>query len=115
MGITPVTVIVESQRACRAAISGMANALYRLGLKGRCVMIRKRHWFWITPVFLTVALSSGPVGAADKSKVEKGAKQIGQGQVGPGFKEMFTGVGHTIVEGAKFSGENIKEFFSSKK
>ena len=85
-------------------------------------MMPKRHWLWITPVFLAVALSWGPAGAADKSKVdgatkrvEKGAKQIGQGQVGPGFKEMFTGVGHTIVEGAKFSGENIKEFFSSKK
>jgi hypothetical protein len=86
------------------------------------VMMRKRHWFWITPVFLTVALSWGEADAADKSKVdgatkkvEKGAKQIGQGQVGPGFKEMFTGVGHTIVEGAKFSGENIKEFFAGKK
>jgi hypothetical protein len=85
-------------------------------------MMRKRHWFWITPVFLTVALSWDAAGAADKSKVdgatkraEKGAKQIGQGQVGPGFKEMFTGVGHTIVEGAKFSGENIKEFFAGKK
>ena len=49
------------------------------------------------------------------SQVEKGAKQIGQSQVGPGFKEMFTGVGRTIVEGAKFSGENIKEFFAGKK
>jgi hypothetical protein len=86
-------------------------------------MTRKRRWFWITPVFLgVVALSGGAAGAADKSKVdeatkrvEKGAKQIGQGQVGPGFKEMFTGVGHTIVEGAKFSGENIKEFFAGKK
>ena len=48
-------------------------------------------------------------------QVEKGAKQIGQGQVGPGFKEMFTGVGHTVVEGAKFSGENVKELFSGKK
>jgi hypothetical protein len=45
----------------------------------------------------------------------RGAKQIGQGQVGPGFKEMFTGVGQTIVGGAKFSGENIKEFFSGTK
>ena len=86
-------------------------------------MTRKRRWFWMTPVFLAVvALSGGAAGAADKSKVdeatkrvEKGAKQIGQGQVGPGFKEMFTGVGHTIVEGAKFSGENIKEFFAGKK
>jgi hypothetical protein len=85
-------------------------------------MMRHRQWFWITPVFLTVALSCSAADAADKTKVdgatkrvEKGAEQIGHGQVGPGFKEMFTGVGHTIVEGAKFSGQNIKEFFASKK
>jgi hypothetical protein len=85
-------------------------------------MGRTRHWVWITAVFLAVALSGGAADAADTGKVdgatkrvEKGAKQIGQGQVGPGFKEMFTGVGHTIVEGAKFSGENIKEFFAGKK
>ena len=86
-------------------------------------MTRIRRWFWVTPVFLAlVALSSGAASAADKSKVDaatkrvdRGAKQIGQGQVGPGFKEMFTGVGHTVVEGAKFSGENIKEFFAGKK
>ncbi len=87
-------------------------------------MIRKHHGIWITSVSLTVALflSWGAADAADKSKVnratkrvEKGAKQVGQGEVGPGFKEMFTGIGHTIVEGAKFSGENIKEFFAGKK
>ena len=86
-------------------------------------MTRTRGWFWITPVFLAVvALSCGTAAAADKTKVdaatkrvEKGAKQIGQGQVGLGFREMFAGVGHTIVEGAKFSGENIKEFFAGKK
>ena len=85
-------------------------------------MTRKRHWFWVLPVFLTVALSSGAADAANKSKVdgatkrvERGAQQIGQGQIGSGFKEMFAGIGHTIVEGAKFSGENIKEFFASKK
>ena len=86
-------------------------------------MTRTRRWFWATPVFLAVvALSSGPASAADKSKVDAatrrvdgGAKQIGRGQVGPGFKEMFTGVGHTVVEGAKFSGQNIKEFFAGKK
>jgi hypothetical protein len=86
-------------------------------------MTRKRRWLWTTPVLVTVmALSSSAASAADRSKVdgatkrvERGAKQIGQGQVGPGFKEMFTGVGHTVVEGARFSGENIKEFFSGKK
>ncbi|PYN50118.1 MAG: hypothetical protein DMD94_27360, partial [Candidatus Rokuibacteriota bacterium] len=56
--------------------------------------------------------------AADKTKVdratkqvEQGAKQIGQGKVGPGFKEMFTGIGRTIVEGATFSGNTMGEFF----
>ena len=86
-------------------------------------MTRKRRWFGTVPVFLAVvALSSGAAGAADKSRVdgatkrvERGARQIGQGQVGPGLKEMFTGIGHTVVEGAKFSGENIKEFFAGRK
>ena len=48
-------------------------------------------------------------------RIERGAKQIGQAQVGPGFNEMFPGIGHTIVEGAKFGGESIKEFFAGKK
>jgi hypothetical protein len=67
---------------------------------------------------VVLALSCGTAAAADKTKVdratkqvEQGAKQIGQGQVGPGFKEMFTGIGHTIVEGAKFSGNTVGEFF----
>jgi hypothetical protein len=83
----------------------------------------KHRWLVITPVFIgVVSMSWGAAGAADKSRVDRatrqvdrGAKQIGQGQVGPGFKEMFTGVGNTVVEGAKFSGENIKEFFTGKK
>jgi hypothetical protein len=94
----------------------------KTGREGGVTMMRKRRWLWITPVFLTVALSWGAADAADTSKVdgatkrvERGAHQIGQGHIGPGFKEMFTGIGHTIVEGAKFSGENIKEFFTSKK
>ncbi len=86
-------------------------------------MTRRLRWFWITPAFLAVvALSGGAANAADKTKVdaatkrvERGAKQIGQGEVGLGFREMFAGIGHTIVEGAKFSGENVKEFFTGKK
>ncbi|HET9923572.1 MAG TPA: hypothetical protein VFS98_05580 [Methylomirabilota bacterium] len=86
-------------------------------------MTRRLRWLWVTPAFLAlVALSCGAAGAADKTKVDEatnrvkqGAKQIGQGQAGPGFKEMFTGIGHTIVEGAKFSGQTIGEFFSGKK
>jgi hypothetical protein len=86
-------------------------------------MTRRPRRLWIAAGFLAaLALSCGTAGAADKSKVdqatkrvERGAKRIGRGQVGPGFKEMFTGIGHTIVEGAKFSGENLKEFFTGKK
>ena len=73
---------------------------------------------------LLAALASAgeTASAADKTtvsqatkRVEQGARQIGQGQVGPGFRGMFTGIGQTIVAGARFSGENIKEFFSGKK
>jgi hypothetical protein len=71
---------------------------------------------------LTAALAAGTADAADKSKVdratqrvEQGAKQIGQGKVGEGVKETAKGIGNTVVEGAKFSGETIKEFFTGKK
>jgi len=92
-------------------------------LRGRCVMTRRLRWVWIAQGFLAaLALSCGTAGAADKTKVdqatkrvERGAKQIGQGEVGLGFREMFAGIGHTVVEGAKFSGENVKEFFTGKK
>ena len=86
-------------------------------------MTRRLYGVWIAPGLLAVlALSCGTAGAADKTKVdeatkrvERGAKQIGHGQVGLGFREMFAGVGHTVVEGAKFSGENVKELFTGKK
>jgi hypothetical protein len=82
-------------------------------------MTRRSRWLWSAPACLmVVVLSCGAAAAADKTKVdqatkrvEQGAKQIGRGDVGPGFKEMFTGVGHTIVEGAKFSGNTMGEFF----
>ena len=73
-------------------------------------------------IVAAVALSSETVGTADRTPVDQatkrvtlGAKLIGRGQVGPGFKEMFTGIGHSIVEGGMFSGENIREFFIAKK
>jgi hypothetical protein len=82
-------------------------------------MTRRSRWLWVSLACLVfVALSCSTAGAAEKTKVdqatkqvEQGAKQIGQGKVGPGFKEMFTGIGHTIVEGAKFSGNTMGEFF----
>jgi hypothetical protein len=73
-------------------------------------------------VLASVALLAAPAGAADKSKVDRatkrvdqGAKAIGHGQVGSGFREMFTGIGLTIYEGARYSGQNIKEFFQGRK
>jgi hypothetical protein len=82
-------------------------------------MTRRSRWLLVPAAFLVaVALSCGAAGAADKTKVdqatnrvERGAKQIGQGELGPGFKEFFVGIGYTIVEGAKFTGETIGEFF----
>jgi hypothetical protein len=86
-------------------------------------MTPKRRYQCIAVAVLTsAAVLAGSAGAADKSKVdratkrvEQGAKVIGQGDIGSGFREMFTGIGYTIVEGAKFSGQNIKEVFQGKK
>jgi len=78
--------------------------------------------WWIAPAFFAaVVLSCSAAGAADKTKVDRatkqveyGAKQIGHGNVGTGVEETAKGIGHTVVEGAKFSGETIKEFFQKK-
>ena len=80
---------------------------------------RTLHGVWMSVGFLAaVGLSCGVAGAADKTKVdaatkqvEQGAKQMGRGEVVPGVKQTAKGIGNTVVEGAKFSGENIKEFF----
>ena len=71
---------------------------------------------------LAVAVMAGsalPARAADDTKVkaattqvQSGARQIGDGKLGPGFEQTFKGVGNTIVEGAKYSGHTIKDFFS---
>jgi hypothetical protein len=82
-------------------------------------MILRSRWLWAAPTCLVVvALSCGAAGAADKTKVdqattrvEKGAKQIGDGKVGRGFIEMFKGIHYTIFEGTKYSGKAVGEFF----
>jgi hypothetical protein len=58
----------------------------------------------------------GQATAADDSKVkaatgqvESGAKKIGDGKVGDGVEETAKGIGNTVVEGAKFTGEKFKE------
>lgn len=85
-------------------------------------MTRRLRWLCVTPGLIAgVALGFGTAGAADKTKVDQatqrvqqGAKQIGQGNVGAGVKETAKGIGNTVVEGAKFSGQTIKEFFTGK-
>ena len=82
-------------------------------------MTERLRGLWVAPaVLLVVGLSVAPVAAADKTKVDQatkqvqdGAKQIGQGTVGSGFVGLFKGIGNTIVEGAKFSGNTIAEAF----
>ncbi len=57
-----------------------------------------------------------PASAADDSKVkaatgqvESGTKKIGHGQIREGVEETAKGIGNTVVEGAKFTGEKLKE------
>src|SRR5436190_2108064 len=68
---------------------------------------------------LVVALLAWPVTpavAADDTKVkdatgsvESGAKKVGDGQVGQGVEDTAKGIGKTVVEGAKYTGEKFKE------
>jgi hypothetical protein len=83
---------------------------------------RKEGVMKLVALILAATLIAGsalPARAADDTKVkeatqqvESGARKIGDGKVGPGFEETFKGVGSTIVEGAKYSGRAIKDFFS---
>jgi len=71
----------------------------------------------VAPVVLSAALlATMPALAADESKVkaatqrvETGAKMIGRGEIGKGVEETAKGIGHSVVEGAKFTGEKFKE------
>ena len=60
--------------------------------------------------------AAAPAGAADDSRVkvatdqvETGAKKIREGEVGKGVEQTAKGVGHTVVEGAKYTGEKFRE------
>ena len=70
----------------------------------------------IAIVVTLFAWSTPPVWAADDSKVkdatrsvESGAKKIGEGKVIEGVEETAKGIGNTVVEGAKLTGEKFKE------
>jgi hypothetical protein len=43
------------------------------------------------------------------SQVERGAKKIPSSQIGEGVQETAKGVGTTVSEGAKYSGDKLKE------
>lgn len=67
-------------------------------------------------VFSLSLLTSGAAFAADDSKVkaatgqvESGAKKIPDGKIGEGVGETAKGIGNTVSEGAKYSGEKLKE------
>ncbi len=67
-------------------------------------------------VVAIVACSVVPAIAADDTKVkegtravESGAKEIGQGKVGQGVEDTAKGIGKTVVEGAKYTGDKLKE------
>jgi hypothetical protein len=69
-------------------------------------------------VMVSVGVLAGSVGtlpAADDTsvkaatrRVERGGKMIGAGKVGQGLEETAKGVGDTVVEGAKYSGNKLK-------
>lgn len=71
----------------------------------------------ITVAALALAMVAAGSGfAADDTKVkaatrqvEQGAKTIGDGKVGTGVEETAKGLGNTVVEGAKYTGEKLKE------
>lgn len=45
---------------------------------------------------------------AATGQIESGAKKIGQGKIGEGVEQTAKGIGNTVVEGAKFSGDKLK-------
>ena len=76
----------------------------------------KRVLQTITVLASLVSLLVLPAAAADDSKVkaatgqvETGAKQIGHGQIGTGTEQTAKGIGNTVVEGAKYTGDKFKE------
>lgn len=72
---------------------------------------------FVIALVLGLAMLWAPLGrAADETRVkaatnqvETGAKKIGKGQIGQGVEETAKGIGKTVVEGAKFSGDKLKE------
>ena len=75
-----------------------------------------RFGLLIVLVFPLSLFASGFAVAADDSKVkaateqvERGAKKIPDGKIGEGVTETAKGIGNTVSEGAKYSGEKLKD------
>lgn len=75
-----------------------------------------RHFLSIAAVIVSAIGVAGQAMAADDTKVksatrqvEEGAKTIGDGKVGTGVEDTAKGVGNTVVEGARYTGEKLKE------
>src|SRR3989304_3310484 len=76
-----------------------------------------KRWPGITLAILTVlTLGLTPALAADTTKGDAankqddtGAKKVGEAKMGEGVEETAKGIGNTVVEGAKFTGEKFKE------
>jgi len=62
----------------------------------------------IAPAIVASAADDSKVKAAT-NQVETGAKKIGDGQVGTGVEQTAKGIGNTIAEGAKYTGDKFKE------
>jgi hypothetical protein len=62
----------------------------------------------LAPAIQASAADDSKVKAAT-NQVESGAKKIGDGKVGDGVEQTAKGIGNTVVEGAKFTGEKLKE------
>jgi hypothetical protein len=76
----------------------------------------KRLGVLIVFVFPLSLLASDSALAADDAKVkaatnqvQSGAKKIPDGKIGDGVAETAKGVGNTVSEGAKYSGEKVKD------
>jgi hypothetical protein len=75
-----------------------------------------RYAIAVVAALALTASAAFPARAADDSKVkaatnrvETGAKKIGSGEVTDGVKETAIGIGKTVEEGAKYTGEKFKE------
>jgi hypothetical protein len=67
-------------------------------------------------VVIPLSLAAGFCFAADDTKVkaateqvERGVKKIPDGKIGEGVGETAKGIGNTVTEGAKYSGEKLKD------